>query len=356
MTRKVIALQVAVVAIIGLIAAGCAPEGGAPAEGEEEAAPAATGEVYNWKSQECWPRASLALGDTGWQLFCEKVKKATGGRLDIESYPVGELVQTADVPDSIQKGILQMSPYSDGFFAGTMPLGNVAWGLPLAATCPEDVFAIYERGMGNLLREGYAEHGIHYVTSHVIGRWGIVGSNVPLRTLEDFDGVKIRIMGANSEVMEKLGATPVAIAPEEIYTAMQLGTVDAIARDFIAWSLENYGEVSDYMIASPVLCCPPLPIIVNPDSWNELPQDIRDTFLQVEREHALHMLVEFRVQEEEMFNHMPEGALINMAPEEAIKLRNIAVEVWDEYAEKSPRCAQGVKIVKDYCLEQGYIT
>ena len=57
-----------------------------------------------------------------------------------------------------------------------------------------------------------------------------------------------------------------------------------------------------------------------------------------------------------MFANMREGALIKMAPEEAVKLRNIAVGVWDEYAEKSPRCAAAVKIVKDYCLEQGYIT
>ena len=273
-------------------AAACSPQqSDGQAESGEQQPTADSGQVFNWKAQECWPRSSLALGDTGWQRFLANVKEATNGRLNIVSHSVGELVQTADVPDSIRKNIIQMSPYSDGFFAGTMPLGNVAWGLPLAATCAEDVFAIYQRGMADLLREGYAEHGIHYVTSHVIGRWGIAGSNVALRTLDDFDGVKIRIMGANSEVMEKLGATPVAIAPEEIYTAMQLGTVDAVGRDFIAWETGNYGEVAEYMIGYPSLCCPPLPIIVNPDSWNELPQDLKDTFMQVEREHALHMVV-----------------------------------------------------------------
>jgi len=311
--------------------------------------------VFNWKCQESWPRAALNLHDDMWPEFLKCVKRRSKGRLNITSFPVGELIKTPSIPMAISRGIIEMAHTCDAFFAGLIPVGQVAFGLPMSQTCRSDVYALHARGIEDLLREAYAEHGIYFAGSQAIGKWGIVGSNVPIRKLEDFKGVKIRMLGGAGELMRRVGASPVAIAPGELYTAMQLGTVDAIGREMIEWDTDNYHEVSKYQIKPHFITCTES-LIVNPDAWNSLPEDVKMIFKCCEREYALRLNVAYETYEAGYEAKIREGALIELPPEEVDKLRKIAVRMWDEvYAKKSPRCKKAVEIVKKYCREQGII-
>jgi TRAP-type mannitol/chloroaromatic compound transport system substrate-binding protein len=48
-----------------------------------------------------------------------------------------------------------------------------------------------------------------------------------IKTLEDFKGLKFRMPGLGGEVMNRLGASAVAIPGGEIFTSLQSGTIDA---------------------------------------------------------------------------------------------------------------------------------
>jgi TRAP-type C4-dicarboxylate transport system substrate-binding protein len=329
----------------------CAAE--APAPGP--AATPAPAKVYNWKCQESWSHSHISFNPRGFPRFCECVKERSNGQLIITPHPVGELVKSPDVPDALSKGVIDMCVYADSFYGGTMPEGIISWGLPMASECAEDVFAVYDRGLTELITEAYAEHGVRFAGMQTIGTWGIAGSNKRLEKLEDFKGLKIRALGAVGQVMERLGATPVAIAPEEIYTALQLGTVDAACQAHLEWVTSHWNEVADYQVMPPLLECTES-FIVCPDSWDELPPDVKDAFAYCEREHAIRMIVECRIDELKKDATMPPDTLCVIPAEEMAKIRSISMEVWDDlFADKGPRCIKMVELIKDYATERGMV-
>ena len=80
---------------------------------------------------------------------------------------------------------------------------------------------------------------------------GNIHSNVPVRNLEDFQGLEVRCIGSDSPAITALGAIPVTMTHAESYEALQKGIVKAnLASNeaLIAW---NLAEVTKYTTLTP---------------------------------------------------------------------------------------------------------
>ena len=53
-------------------------------------------------------------------------------------------------------------------------------------------------------------------------------SHKPIRSLDDYKGMKVRTAGAWAEIAQKLGASTVILAGAEVYPALERKVVDAI--------------------------------------------------------------------------------------------------------------------------------
>lgn len=56
---------------------------------------------------------------------------------------------------------------------------------------------------------------------------GVLHSKMPITTLEEFQGVKVRVGGGGVKMAEALGAAPVAMPASQAYEALQKGVADA---------------------------------------------------------------------------------------------------------------------------------
>src|SRR5690606_37395135 len=103
-------------------------------------------------------------------------------------------------------------------------------------------------------------------------------STVPIRSLADFSGKNIRAAGFATTFYEKLNASSISVAAPEIYTALQLGTVDAAEyNDYLVNQEMGLHEVTKYVI-EPALHVGPVndkDLIINPKAWAELPEDLQ---------------------------------------------------------------------------------
>jgi len=102
-------------------------------------------------------------------------------------------------------------------------------------------------------------------------------SRLPLNSVEDIKGLKIRLIGDEVEMFRRMGANPILIGSGEAYEALQTGAINAAQYSTPFNNFSNsIQEVCDYMYLSPVR--QPMSgefIIVNKGSWAELPPDLQ---------------------------------------------------------------------------------
>jgi len=232
--------------------------------------------VYKWRAQ-----TYAVPGSVGYKTLDQSLKDlktATGGRLDIKLYGVGTLVGPVDQLDAVGKGMFECSFNAAAYYAGKDPAFAAFFSLIGVWDTTEDVkIWAYYFGGNKLVRELYSKYNVYYVGPALVGAEPIM-STVPIRSLGDFKGLKIRTAGGLcGQLFKELGASPVKMGGGDLYTAMDTGIVDAA--EFVSlgenWDIGLH-EVSKYVLYpsfhGPIAMCD---FTVNQQVWDKLPQDLQ---------------------------------------------------------------------------------
>jgi len=112
-----------------------------------------------------------------------------------------------------------------------------------------------------------------------------MSANRPLRTPEDFKGLKMRIQSSKvlEAQMRALGANPQVMAFSEVYTALQQGVVDGTKNPVSNFYTQKMHEVQKHLTISDHGYLG-YAVIVNKRFWEVLPKDIRATLEQAMKE------------------------------------------------------------------------
>lgn len=160
-------------------------------------------------------------------LFCERVKKMSGGRVEITPFPPGSLVPTFEMLDAVGRGVIDMGYGAQLYWRGKFPFTQWSWGVPfMFNTVDEYEILWWEAGMTELVRENFATAGVQFLGPIYSDDWGSTISRKPIRRLTDFQGMKIRSGGVGGELWKKFGASIVTLPGEELYTALSTGVID----------------------------------------------------------------------------------------------------------------------------------
>lgn len=187
--------------------------------------PAAAAPV-EWKMVTSWPKNLPGPGVTA-QRICDRIAAMSGGRLTVKLYAAQELVSPFEVFGAVQAGTAEIGHTASFFWQGKLPAAALFTAAPFGLTPLEHITWIDHGGGQQLWDRLYAPFGIKPFmggnTGFQMGGWYRSELSGP----EDLEGLKIRMPGLGGEVMRKLGATPVSLAPAEILTGLQTGVVDA---------------------------------------------------------------------------------------------------------------------------------
>ena len=102
-------------------------------------------------------------------------------------------------------------------------------------------------------------------------------SNKPIRTKEDFKGLKFRTAGPFAEVLKELGGVPTVVPQAEIFTLLERKGVDAIEWATPGANLsEGFHKVAKYIVL-PGLHQPTFiwEVVLKADTWDKLPKDLQ---------------------------------------------------------------------------------
>ncbi|PXX96552.1 TRAP transporter substrate-binding protein [Halomonas sp. LBP4] len=251
-------------------------------------------ETITWDMVTSWPKNFPALG-TGANDFAERIEKLSNGRMRIRVHGAGELVPALEVFDAVAAGTAEMGHSASYYWRGKVAASQFFTAVPFGMNTTETNAWLYHGGGQELWDEVYAKHNLKPFPVGNTGTQMAGWFKKEINSLEDMQGLKLRLPGLAGEAMNGIGVTTVNMPGGEIFTSMQTGVLDAAdwvgPYNDLAFGLH---QVADYYYTS--AWNEPSAILegtVNLDAWNALPDDLKDVVREAAMAANLAMVSEF---------------------------------------------------------------
>jgi TRAP-type C4-dicarboxylate transport system substrate-binding protein len=279
----------------------------------------------------------------------ERLKAVSGGRLDLlPLLPGGSVSPAGEQLQAASSGVLDVSASTGAFYTGTLPIGNVETGLSFSwKDGYQEMEIFYEHGLLDLVRREYAKQNVHYL-GPIGGKPVGFMTNFEINTVDDIKGKKLRVTGEPAFGIKELGASITEVDYGELYLAMQQGVIDGLVSIYEGLVENHWTEVAKYAIFPPIRV-DTLHMVINMDTWNELPDDLKKLFEdQVELISYQHIRHGEAVRAERLREAMEAGVIfMNIPDAELAKIREISLgEGWAWAASQDAASAEAVEIIK----------
>ena len=208
--------------------------------------------------------------------FEELAEAYTNGAVDVEVYPNSQLYKDKEELEALQLGAVQMLAPSLAKFG---PLGVQdfeVFDLPYIFPGYDALHKVTQGEVGKMLFSKLEDKGITGLAYWDNG-FKIMSANSPLRTPDDFLGLKMRIQSSKvlEAEMNALGAVPQVMAFSEVYQGLQTGVVDGTENPPSNMFTQKMHEVQKHATVSNHGYLG-YAVIVNKQFWDGLPADVRE--------------------------------------------------------------------------------
>jgi len=207
------------------------------------------------------------------QTWAKSVEEATGGRVKVTSYPGQTLLKADAIYDGVVTGIADVGLSCFAYTRGRFPLLE-AFELPgITYNNSKVASKVAWEGIKRLNPEEIQDTKLMMVLATGPGD---LFTKVPVRSLEDLQGLEIRATGLSAKTLEALGAIPVAMPQSDAYEALSKGVVQGNLAPVEVLKCWRHAEVTDYLTLTPFLYNTLFFVTMNLDKWNSLPADVQE--------------------------------------------------------------------------------
>ncbi|MBY6121912.1 TRAP transporter substrate-binding protein DctP [Mameliella alba] len=207
----------------------------------------------------------------GLDKFAAEVAEATGGGVTVEVFHNSQLVDTTEMLDQVRAGA-EVGTVTDVARLSEFVLSLVILSAPFLFDSYEDAdkFSLSGAylGWGDVLAE---EAGLVMLASTWYQGARHALTQTPVSGPVDLAGVRMRTIGASVwiETIRAMGPEPTPIAWGEVYSALQLGTIDAAeAQPTVIKGAKLYEVIKHVTKTGHIQLVTAL--VISADSWSEL--------------------------------------------------------------------------------------
>ena len=205
------------------------------------------------------------------EAWGEELSEKSGGELDVEIFPAGQLGPPPRQFDLVRSGGADIAVILHGATPGRFPMTELA-GLPLTTPSAGNTSAVMSRRLTELAPEYLADE-------HPDTRILWMAVTPPLKIhfteanpsdLSNIEGLRLRYAGTIwQQIMEAMGASPVPVPPAESADAMGKGVVDGASFPYEAAMSFDLAPVSSYSM-EPGLASATFALVMSQDSYDSL--------------------------------------------------------------------------------------
>jgi len=204
---------------------------GAAALGGAVAAPAVARaqERFSWRMTNAYGPNSpfYVVGPGSPTAFIEKVDAMSGGRLKIQHFAAGELVPALEGFDAAVSGVVEANAANSYFWSGRSFAAQYFTTVPFGMSFLGHMAWLYHGDGLALWEEVYEPFGLVAFPINNTGVQMTGWFREPIESVEDFNGLRMRIPGLASRIYGELGVDARLLPGGEIFPALERGVIDA---------------------------------------------------------------------------------------------------------------------------------
>lgn len=216
------------------------------------------------------------------ERWAKEVQKRTNGKVVVETYPGGTLLNSSNMFDGVLSGMADIGCSCPAYEPGRFPLiaGIIQ---PVGfKTCK-----VSSRALWTLTQEFKPKSLKDFkVVTMFTSAPSYLATKKPVRSLEDLAGLELRAAGNMVETLKAMGAAPVGMPMSALPEALQKGVVKGYAAskevllDFKFAEIVKY--VTDYSLGTVSFA-----VLMNKAKWNSLPEDVQKVIDDLGEEQAI---------------------------------------------------------------------
>ena len=287
-----------------------------------------------------WPKNFPGLGTRAVE-FAEDIDKATNGRIKIRVYAADEMVPALQAFDAVSQGNADIYHGPDYYWQGKHQMFNFFGAVPFGLSATEMTQWLQYGGGQELWDELAGRFNVKPMLCNATGMQMGGWFNKEINSVEDFQGLKMRIPGLGGEIIKRMGGTPVTLSGGEIFLSLSQGNIDAT--EWIGpWNdlafgfhqVAQYYYTSAYHEPSASVCAG-----WNLDVWNSLSDSERVIIEALAEKHYARSLAEF--------NARNANALRTLINEHGVQTRQFPPEVMKALADVAADVAADIGRIDD---------
>lgn len=237
------------------------------------------------------------------QFMGEWLSEQTDGELEVTIYHSMQLGGEKEALEQVQLGALEMTRVSVGVVGPIVDDFN-AFNLPYVFRSIDHMHHVVDGEIGQELLAGLEAGELIGLGFMDAGARSFYNKERPIRTPEDLEGLKIRVMQNPIfiDMMDAMGGSGIPIAFNELYTAMQTGVVDGAENNPPSYSTQKHYEQAGYYSLTEHLIVPEI-FVFSKRVWDTLSEEhqnlIREaSILVTQKERELWQAMETKAMEE----------------------------------------------------------
>jgi tripartite ATP-independent transporter DctP family solute receptor len=278
---------------------------------------------------ELYVQGMLAIADA---VKAEGTKQ--GYDIKLQVFPNSSLgggSQQAEL-ELLQAGAIQMVNYSSANFAAFEPKISII-SMPFLFADFDDAYKFYSSPFVEEITAGLDKKGMKVLGMFTRGFRQLTNSKRPVRTLNDVKGLKVRVMNSPLyvSIFDALDAKAVPMSFSEVYTGLQLGTIDGqensadTTKSAKVYEVQKYMTLWNYSTDSSV-------IAVSTKWWDGLDAQAKTIITTAVKNEEKRQYTLVKQKEDEALDSLKGSLKIDtLAPGEQAKLREATRKVWDKY-------------------------
>lgn len=338
--KKIALLLVTVILVLSI--AGCQPK---PAEvGKETGGDEAPAEK-TFELKFATVTAEDHPYNTGGRKFAELVEEKTNGTVKINVFPASQLGNERDLMEGMQLGTIDFVVTSLGVAASFVPESDL-FNLPFLFKDADHFVEVARGPVGQKLLDEFDKVDLKGLAIGGPIFRVPMNNKKAINSPADFKGLSFRLMEVplHMDTYKALGASPTPIPFGELYTALQLGTVDGNENAVATFWSSKFHEVQKYMTMLPVFSNGCM-LVMSKITWEKLSSSQQQAIMDSVSGGIETLDKDYLVMDEEGLVEMEKAGLKINTPSDMAPFQEAVKSVYDKYLANMPDWAK--KAVED---------
>jgi len=200
----------------------------------------------------------------------EKLEEKSDGKVKLDIYPSEQLGSETELVMQLQMGALDITKVSTSPLEGFIPIYSV-FSLPYLFRDEAHYWNTLNGPVGKELLLAGESKNLRGLCYYDAGSRSFYTKDKPIMSPDDLKGMEIRVMASNTaiQMMNELGASPVAISFGELYTSLQQGRVVGAENNPPSFYRSSHFEVCKYYSLDEHTSIPDI-LLISTKTWNRL--------------------------------------------------------------------------------------